>query len=244
MIQKMVRDLPTVGGPEPEVVGAYLHGTIAENMFSITSEGRMRSSTVNIKQNKIGVYATTLGNWKIPLSYPIAVPLNNDGIYYQFVLELVAPVDTVSHNKALGTDHVLSDRSTRINGVRIYVKHPRAWIAGADTFHVRHAWDPFLEYRPVIPREENKVPGPPQGIESVIEKVGEFMRNLRVPAVSPEFDNKECLAAELIEFEALSDDQDIRPIHEALVNEIFGRLVTNHLVVGSMITTLLPCWCS
>ncbi len=46
------------------------------------------------------------------MSYSIAVPLNNDGIYYQFVSELIAPVDTVSHNKALGTDHVLSDRST------------------------------------------------------------------------------------------------------------------------------------
>jgi hypothetical protein len=168
-----------------------------------------------------------LENWKTPLSYSIAVPLNNDGIYYQFVLELVAPLDTVSHNKALGTDHVLSEQSTRINGVRIYVKHPRAWIAGADVYHVRHAWDPFLEYRPVIPREVNKVPIPPKENDGVIEKVGEFMRNLRIPAVSPEFNSKECSAAELIEFEALSDDQDIRPINEALVNEMFGRLVTN-----------------
>ncbi len=61
----------------------------------------------------------------------------------------------------------------------------------------------------------------------MIEKVGEFMRNLRIPAVSPEFNSKECSAAELIEFEALSDDQDINPINDALVNEMFGRLVIN-----------------
>ncbi len=66
----------------------------------------------------------------------------------------------------------------------------------------------------------------------MIEPVDEFMRNLRVLAVSPEFDNKECLASELIEFEALSDDQDIRPIKEALVNEMFRRLVTDPLGHG------------
>ena len=36
-----------VGGSGSEVLGTYLHGTIAENMFSIMSEGRMRPSTEN-----------------------------------------------------------------------------------------------------------------------------------------------------------------------------------------------------
>ncbi len=53
------------------------------------------------------------------------------------------------------------------------------------------------------------------------------MRNLRRPAASAEFDSKERFAAELIEFEALSDDQDSVPINEALVLEMFSRLVTN-----------------
>ncbi len=49
----------------------------------------MRSSTVNIKGGNTGVYATKKENWHIPLFYAIAVPLNNDGVYYQFVLELI-----------------------------------------------------------------------------------------------------------------------------------------------------------
>ncbi len=89
----------------------------------------MRQSTVNTKQNKVGVYATTLEHWKTALSYAIAVQLANNGIFYQFVLELIAPVETVLHSRHMGSDHVLSEQSLRINGVRIYVKHPRAWIA-------------------------------------------------------------------------------------------------------------------
>ena len=92
-------------------MGAYLHGTIGESMFAIMSEGRMRQSTVNIKQNKIGVYATTLENWKTALSYAIAVPLDSNGIFYQFVLELVAPVETAVHNRHMGSDHVLTEHS-------------------------------------------------------------------------------------------------------------------------------------
>ena len=196
-------------------------------MFAIMSEGRMRQSTVNIKQNKIGVYATTLENWKTALSYAIAVPLDNNGIFYQFVLELVAPVETVVHNRHMGSDHVLMEQSLRINGVRIYVKHSRTWIAGTDVFHARHAWEKFLEFRPAIPREENRVPIQSKGVEGVIKEVNEFMQNLRIPLVSAEISCEECAAAELIEFDALSDDQDIRPINEELVNEMFTHLVSN-----------------
>ena len=61
----------------------------------------------------------------------------------------------------------------------------------------------------------------------MIKEVNEFMQNLRVPFASPEISCEECAAAELIEFDALSDDQDIRPINDELVNEMFTHLVTN-----------------
>ena len=61
----------------------------------------------------------------------------------------------------------------------------------------------------------------------MIKEVNEFMQNLRIPLVSAEISCEECAAAELIEFDALSDDQDIRPINDELVNEMFTHLVTN-----------------
>ncbi len=95
-----------------------------------------------------------------PPFYAIAVPLNNDGVFYQFVLELRAPVETVVHNRALGKDHILKASTTRGNDIRIYVKHSRDWVAGHDTFVVRHAWDPFFELHPPRPKEENKINPP------------------------------------------------------------------------------------
>ncbi len=57
--------------------------------------------------------------------------------------------------------------------------------------------------------------------------MNEFMQNLRIPLVSVEISSEKYAAAELIEFDALSDDQDIRPISEELVSEMFTHLVTN-----------------
>ena len=44
-----------VGDPGQKEFGAYLHGTIGESMFAILSEGKLKQSTVNTKQNKVGV---------------------------------------------------------------------------------------------------------------------------------------------------------------------------------------------
>ena len=60
---------------------------------------------------RLAVNATT--NWITPLNYAIAVPLLNNGVFYQFVAELRSPKDTVKHNKAMGEDHVLD--STQMN---------------------------------------------------------------------------------------------------------------------------------
>ena len=111
------------------------------------------SSTVNIKGGNTGVYATKKEDWHTPLFCAIAVPLNNDGISYQFVLELRAPLDTVVHNRALGRDQVLKANTTRVSAVRVYVKDSRDWVAGHDSFVVRHAWDPLLEFHPPKPKE-------------------------------------------------------------------------------------------
>ena len=51
------------------------------------------------------------------------------------------------------------------------------------------------------------------------------MKNL--PAVTQDDANKECSAAELVDFEALSDDRDVVPITEALIKEMLEHLVVN-----------------
>ena len=126
------QDLATIGelsdevGDSPETgVGYFLHGVIPERLLGILSEGEMRPSLLNIKAGICGVYATKKEAWQIPLSYAYAVPLGNNGVYYQFVLELRTITSTVIHNKYMKTDYVLDSAQTRVNAVRVYVKHSK-----------------------------------------------------------------------------------------------------------------------
>ena len=132
----------------------------------------MRPSTINIKQNKPGVYASRLEDWQTALSYAIAAPLNNDGVFYQFALELRPHEHEVFHQKrTMGADKVLPASTTRVNGVRVYVQHARQWKPGKYNFHYRRAFDPFLEYRHFNPDKMNKVKIETKGIEGLLPEI-------------------------------------------------------------------------
>ena len=93
--------------PDWGTYNVYLHGMCAERTFGIMSEGGMRPSLLNIKQQRQGVYAVNPAEqWCTAVGYNIAVPLANNGIYYQLVAELRAPKENVRHNVQLGSDHV------------------------------------------------------------------------------------------------------------------------------------------
>ena len=160
----------------------YLHGMCAERAFGIMSDGGMRSSVVNIKQQVQGVYGVDpLTHWKTAVNYCTAVPLTNNGIYYQFVAELRAPSENVKHNRAMGSDYVLEPSRTRVIAFRFYAIHCREWRAG-DGLFFRQAWDPYLEYHPT--GTVNTVPEP-SNLEatssSALQKVREYMKTLAVP---------------------------------------------------------------
>jgi hypothetical protein len=91
---------------------------------------------------------------------------------------------------------------------------------------VRHAFDNFLEYRPLIPREGNKVTFAPQGDTNILEQIKEFTKNLQPPTLAPGDTDVDCLAAEMIEFKILADDKDVLPITDAVMEERLGHLVT------------------
>ena len=188
---------------DAEPLGSYRHGIIPERMLSIIAEGGMRPSKTNIKLGLPGVYATVPNDWNMPLGYSVAVPLWNNGIFYQFVVELKAPKVFVKHNRKLGTDHVLDARHTRIAAL----SHSRDWKAG-EYIHARQAWDPHLEYHP---KHEDADPvANPVCLDPLkrVEQVNEMLRRMEAPS-SPDFDMDNSLAAILTEFEALRDDQGV-----------------------------------
>ena len=89
----------------------YFHGVIPERLNGIIAEGGMRPSKVNTTKKRVGVYGCDASdNWITPLSYAVAAPLGNDGLFYQFVFELRTHLDNVTHNHAMHTDHVLESR--------------------------------------------------------------------------------------------------------------------------------------
>ena len=126
----------------------YFHGLLPERLNGIMAEGGMRPSKTNITKKRVGVYACDASeNWMTPLSYTVAIPLGNDGLFYQFVFELRIPLDKVTHNSAMYTDHVLESKSTRIVALRVFVTEFNEWRAG-DGFYARPHWDVHLEYHP------------------------------------------------------------------------------------------------
>ena len=132
-------------------MNVYLHGTIAERLFGIMSEGRMRPSKINCKGGHQGVFAVDPDpNLATVVNYCPAVSIHNNGIYYHVVLELRSSKDVVKHNRTMYTDHVLDHKYTRILAFRFYAVHCREWRAG-DGQYIRQAWDPYLEFRPRWP---------------------------------------------------------------------------------------------
>ena len=146
------------------------------------AEGGMRPSKINITQNRVGVYAVEAKkNWTTPLNYAIAVPLLNNGLFYQFVAELRSPTETVKHNKSMHDDHVLDSTQTRIVAFRVYVSDFRDWRAG-DGFYARHHWDVHLEYHPSGDHGED--PGSELNALNFVDRVKEvndMLRSLEVP---------------------------------------------------------------
>ena len=132
----------------------------------------MRASTENIRQNFVGTYARPPDEWETPLSYAIATPFGNDGIYYQPVLELRTRIEDVQSSKTkLGKEHVLNPTRTIIMGIRVYVKKARHWIVG-DGNVVRQAWDPCLElHLPTRSQPSTPVKAEEQASESLLLEV-------------------------------------------------------------------------
>ncbi len=69
-------------------------------------------------------------NWQTPFSYAVAIPLGNEGMFYQCVFELRVPLDKVKHNAKMHSGHVLGSTSTRIVALGVFVTEFNEWRAG------------------------------------------------------------------------------------------------------------------
>ena len=75
-------------GSQASSFSTYLHGTKPERAWAVMLEGKMRASTINIKQGNRGVYAVSEDHWTTALGYAIGAPLGGTELMYQFVYEL------------------------------------------------------------------------------------------------------------------------------------------------------------
>ena len=201
--------------------GIYFHGVLSERLNGIMAEGGMRPSKVNTTKKRVGVYACDASdNWMTPLSYAVAIPLGNEGLFYQFIFELRVPLDKVKHNAAIHSDHVLESTSIRIVALRVSVTEFNEWRAG-DGFYVRPHWDIHLEYHPGEVQEEE----PPIDLKSpsLVIKVNEaqqMMRSMEVPTTTKNSELDSSQIALQWGFETLRDVQGILELNHGLISEI------------------------
>ena len=144
-----------------------------------------------------------------PLSYAVAVPLGNEGLFYQFVLELRVPLDKVKHNAAMYSDHVLESKSTRIVALRVFVTEFNEWRAG-DGFYVRPHWDIHLEYHPgEVQEEEQPIDLKPPSFVNKVKEVQQMMRSMEVPTTTKNSELDSSQLALQWEFETMRDVRGI-----------------------------------
>jgi hypothetical protein len=199
----------------------YFHGVAPERLYGIMAEGGMRPSKVNITKKMVGVYACDASeNWQTPLTYAIAIPLGNEGLFYQFVLELRAPLDKVKHNSKMYSDHVLDSTATRLVALRVFVTEFTEWRAG-DGFFVRPHWDVHLEYHPgEVQGEEPPIDPKSPSLADKLNEVQLMLRSMEVPTSTKNSELDSSQLALQWEFETLRDVQGILPLSHGLMAEI------------------------